>query len=374
MKEDLKHIDLIDKYISGTLKGSEAITFKELFENDSDFKKEVEVYQEIYKTIESNEEEKFKKRLDTYYKDYLDENTNKPKGIYRKLVFISGIAATIVLCVIGFNNWRATNIDSPPIKDPIIVNSEIDTTKTDNSANEGKEVIVKEQTKNKTPKTKEISPENSDYNTQLSIGGLKSLPQNAIRSIQYPISLMYTFDGKELTLLGNPAISGLQLQLLKNQKEDYFLRYQNQYFHIKESKLKKRLEPASITVNETSITEEQIKINLQGVDSISTPLSTFKISFTGKSNPTPSYIIEEKESELHLIFDGDLPIKKTNLFKIVESDKTTYFLRINTSVYAINIQANKPTYLKEVNVLSSKLTQLFRENRTLPPKTVYLIE
>ncbi len=40
MEKDLKHIDLIDKYLSGNLKGSEAIAFQELFKTNSDFKKD----------------------------------------------------------------------------------------------------------------------------------------------------------------------------------------------------------------------------------------------------------------------------------------------------------------------------------------------
>ena len=54
MEEDLEHIDLIDKYLSGTLSAVEKDKVEELLRNDADFAKELQVYKQLYRGIKQN--------------------------------------------------------------------------------------------------------------------------------------------------------------------------------------------------------------------------------------------------------------------------------------------------------------------------------
>lgn len=378
MEEDLKHIDLIDKYLSGNLKGSEAIAFQNLLKTDSDFKKEVEIYERIYKKIEARGEVNFKKRLGVYYKEYLQEKSRKPKGIYRKLIIISSIAATIIFGVVLFNNNN--NLDSKePIfnqQGPIVVDIEIKDSLTiektiDGDLREQKEVIVQG---DNVINDSIIVPGRVEYNTQLSIGGLQKLPAANVRAINFPIAHQYTFDGNEIVLFGNSSISGLQLQILKDASNNYFLKYIDQYYSISKSNSKKILKVSSNKIGDAMPTEEQVHIKLMGIDQISITSKNIEVSFIGNKVANPTYFFQEKASGIHIVIDGDLNINHTKVYKVREEKESSYFLKVDKKLYQLNSKVKERTPLKETYILTNKLTQLFREDRKLPAKTVYLIK
>lgn len=374
MEEDLKHIDLIDKYLSGSLKGSEAITFQDLLKNDDNFKKEVEVYKRIYDKIEARGETNFKKRLDIYHKEYLAEKSGKPKGIYKKLIIFSSIAAAVIFGIFIFNNYETGQKPIFNQSDPVIVDSEKDSLKINKDKDEFLEqekVIVHED--NSTIDSIYI-PNNSEHETQLSIGGLKKLPTNDIRSANYPIDLQYTFIQNEIVLFGDPSISGLQLQILKNKSDNYFLKYQDQYYTIPKSKVRKALKVVSDFEVKTAVTKEQITVKLKGIDAITSVLKDIEVSYTGNKVARPTYMFEETESGLHLIINGDVSINKTKLYKIGQNNMSSYFLKIDNTLYPLNLKVTEPTPLKETNILTNDLTQLFREDTELPIEMVYLIK
>jgi len=375
MEEDLKYIDFIDKYLSGSLRGSEAIAFQELLKNDADFKKEVEIYKRIYSKIEASGEANFKKRLDLYYKEYLEEKSTKPRGIYKKLIIISSIAAALIFGIFIVNNNVA---DQQPIfnqQDPVIVDSEKDSVEVDKTIEDGyikqEEVIVQD---DNTEGDSTFIPGKTEYNTQLSIGGLQKLPAIAIRNVNYPVSLQYTFDGREIILFGNPSISGLQLQILKETSNNYFLMYQASYYAIAKSASKKELKTVSDIETKTTASQEEIIIKLKGIDAVSSVLKNIEVSFTGNKTANPTYIFEKKENRMHLVIDGNLPVAKTNFYKIEQYNESDYFLKIEEKLYQLNLKATEPTPLIEINILTNKLTRLFREDRELSPKAVYLID
>ncbi|MCB0486260.1 MAG: hypothetical protein KDC47_08695, partial [Flavobacteriaceae bacterium] len=124
MEEELKHIDLIDKHLSGTLKGSEAIAFQELLKNDPAFKQEITLYKHIYERIEIEGRANLKKRINTYYEAYLNEKQFKKKGLYRKLIFISSMAAVIVFGIFVFNKSEFMHLEKIPDQTkPTVVDS-----------------------------------------------------------------------------------------------------------------------------------------------------------------------------------------------------------------------------------------------------------
>lgn len=369
MDKNFKYLDLIDKHFSGNLKGSEAISFQDLYKNDSDFKKEVEFYKYIYKTIEINEEEKLKKRLNVYHEDYLSENPKKTKNIYKRLFIVSSVAAAIFLGLFLFdkNTTNQNQITFPNNSEfPVVVGNDSLTIeeKIKEKSIEHKEVIVQED------KVIKDESKNLEYDTQLSFGGLKELPTNCVRRINYPINLQYIFDGKEILLIGNTSISGLQLKILKDSSGNLLLKYQNQYYKITKSSSRKPLKITSTEVKMNNPTDEEIKIKLKGFDEISTPSKNTKVFLTGKNNVGLAYFFEKKEGKLLLTIDGKLPLKETKFYEIRNGKDSLYFLKINKYIYQLNTKATKYTALIETNILANKFTQLFREDRELL-KTVY---
>tara|TARA_R110002073_G_scaffold279026_1_gene443141 strand:- start:428599 stop:429723 length:1125 start_codon:yes stop_codon:yes gene_type:complete len=374
MSEDLKHIDLIDKYLNKKLKGSEVLIFQELIEKDDAFKKEVEILEKVYEKIELRGERNLKKRLDVYYKEYLEEveKQAKPKGLYRQLMIVSGIAAAIIVGVIIYNSFD-TNGSNEIFKqhDPIIVDiEEKDSLKT-NDLPKQNDVIVQE---NITKDTLSNKDEIHYDNTQLAIGGLQKLPKEFVRSINYPIALQYTFNGTKLELFGDPSIPSLQLQLLKDNNNVYFLSYEGHFYSLTKTASNIPLTTTAKQLEVGEPTQEKITVELQGIEAVSSLENNLEVSFTGEQLIEKTYLFEEKEGKLQLIINGTIDLKKTNVYAVRDNSKTAYYLLIDKKLYLLNSKTTTPKSLKETYILTNKQTQLFRENRILPPKTVYLIK
>jgi len=370
--EELRHIDLIDKYLNGNLNTEEATAFEQLLQEDINFRKELDVYKKIYKRIKDRGEENLKERLTHYYKEYQNEKSVKPKKLYRKLVIISGIAAAIIFGIFLVNNSSEDqNLFSKP-SDPGVVDITKDSLKQNNTI----DVPIEEELAQEEEKVKDtgLFPNKYKNNTQLSIGGLLQLPAASVRSIQYPISLQYTFDSDKITLFGNSSISSLQLQVVKNGDGHYFLKYKNGYYQIDKTSSKKLLTVTSKSFSTNQLTDEKIKIQLKGIEEVSHISKDFEVAFTGNKSVDITYFLEEKEDITRLIIDGFLNIDNTKVYSIHQGQEIIYFLKIDKKLYKLDSKAKEPVPLKETYILLNKLTRLFREDRELPEKAVYLVE
>ncbi|MEM0931777.1 MAG: hypothetical protein AAGJ12_04890 [Bacteroidota bacterium] len=121
MEEDLKNIDLIDKYLKENLSASEKYQFEQLVSQNKKFVKELEVYKKIYQGITAKEKADLKLRLNGYYKKYKLDQKNLPShnssGKYRKLYLYGGaVAATLLIGGVFFflNNSDKIRKDSRP--------------------------------------------------------------------------------------------------------------------------------------------------------------------------------------------------------------------------------------------------------------------
>ncbi len=372
--EELKHIDLIDKYLNDKLNTDEAAVFEQLLQEDVDFRKELDVYKKIHKRIEDRGEENLKERLTHYYKEYQNEKSVKPKGLYRKLIIISGIAAAIIFGIFLVNNSPDNQLPIFKPSDPGVVDITKDSLKPTN--NNTIDVPIEEELAQEEEKVKDTSlfPNKYTNNTQLSIGGLLQLPAASVRSIEYPISLQYTFDSDKLTLFGNPSISSLQLQVVKNDDGHYFLKYKNEYYQIDKTSSKKLLTVTLKSFSTKQATEEKIKIKLKGIEEVSHISKELKVAFTGNKSISKTYFFERKENIYRLIIDGFLNNDNTKVYSIHQRQEITYFLKIDKKLYQLDSKTKEPASLKETYILTNKLTQLFREDRELPRKMVYLVE
>ena len=97
MEENLEHIDLIDKHITGMLSEEEQLRFNELMETDPEFSKEVAVYERLYGDVEEHEDAALKERLGGYYEEYQAEEGGRSKGRQRFLYWATGIAACLAI-------------------------------------------------------------------------------------------------------------------------------------------------------------------------------------------------------------------------------------------------------------------------------------
>jgi len=369
MNEELKHIDLIDKHLNGTLNTDEATNFEQLLQHDVNFRKEVAIYKKIYKRIEDKAAVNFKNRLNDYYKEYQNVNLAKPNGIYKKLIIISSIAAAIIFGIFLINN-NIQEDQNPLFKqsDPDVVDVE------DKDSIEYKEHIPKPINEGIAHEETKDTVSHFEDNTQLSIGGLKHLPAELVRTIEYPITLQYTFNGGEIFLFGDPSIASLQLQIVKNTKGHYFLKYRDRYYSIEKTTAKKPLQLASNDYSVIEPTQEKIKIKLKGIEEVSNISKNIEASFTGNESLVPTYFFEKKDGLVHLVIDRDLELKISKVYSIHKGTKTSYFLKIGKKLFQLNSDVTKPTPLKEVYILTNKQTQLFREDRELPEKMVYFVE
>jgi hypothetical protein len=374
MEEELKHIDLIDKHLSGTLKGSEAIAFQELLKNDPAFKQEITLYKHIYERIEIEGRANLKKRINTYYEAYLNEKQFKKKGLYRKLIFISSMAAVIVFGIFVFNKSEFMHPEKIPDQTkPTVVDSDTKDSIIDGTV--GKRSVEEEAIAYEEIKDSVSSIEKIEYNTtELAIGGAQKLPTELIRTVDFPIQLQYTFDGKEIILFGNPSIASLQIQLLKDHLANYFLKYQNQYFDIDKTIQMKPLKPRDKKYSSSIPTDEEIIVKLKSIDEISSLSKYLEVYLIGDAGADRTYFFEEKEGLKHLIIHGKVAVHETKIYCIKETEKSTYFLRIGKTLYSLDPNVLKPTPLTETYILSNKMTQLFRDERQLLPKQVYEIK
>lgn len=406
MQEDLEHIDLIDKYLSGTLNPAEKEKVETLLLNDSDFAKEVAVYKKIYEGIKQREENNLKKRLGSYFKEFNEDqsiiNDQKPKGKYRKLIRYSGAIAACLLiggALLFFNNYEKTRKNAKPS----IV--DVDTTavkKTDSIFDFNKEKLAEEEKQdkpkshkipddnlvnqnnsNKTQKKDSILLPNNIEDAQLAFGGYKTLPSNAVRSYVYLKFLSYTFDDGILKLYGDPLLGRLDLlslRLIKNKEEDYVFRFKNKYYPIEETLRRKQLLEAKEETDNNGFstlfkkipkinpTQEEVMIEVVGVESTSTNLSNLIVRFKSDEGIDKTYFFNKNEENLELIINANLDQEKAKVYKIAEDSEDYYFLVQGNDIYELDTKAKEPMPLSAVDITTNKLARLFIGRK--PIKTV----
>ena len=192
MREELRHIDLIDKHLTGHLNDDEKSEVERLLAEDKEFAKELEVFKQIYTGIESKEDQKLRAKLDLLYAEYRASGEQKPKGLYRRLIIYSGAVAACIVLGTLFYVFRSTGNDPIGNDTPNVV--DVDSVRTQPVDS----LILK---KNNTQVTeKEELPEDEldgspQDETQLAFSNGKSLPSESIRLVRQPSSLTYTFNG-----------------------------------------------------------------------------------------------------------------------------------------------------------------------------------
>ncbi|WP_422103820.1 hypothetical protein [Winogradskyella sp.] len=373
MDETSKHIDLIDKYLNQTLSQEELEMFNTQLLSDPDFVKEVELYRIIYAGIKKEGEDALKERLGKYAEEYKNEDQHVPqKGKVIKLIMRLSVAATIVLggyfIFNYYNQGPNAVIDGPKVVETDTVQEK---KPKDSIFESSKEVLVEE---NDTKK--EIMPQkpkNNDTffkdNSQLSIGGVEKLSKERIRKITYPQQLQYTFNGKTLSIFGDPLIAALQLQVLKKPDGAYVLKYKNKYYEIEQKASRSDFIESNKTYSAGIKSDEQINIKIESIVESSIPYSNIEVALK-VDNSNISYAFNKDINELTLT--GNIDQSKATLFLLDKEGSIYYFLMLGNALYELNANQNSPTSIMQSDILKSKNTRLFRE-RDAFIKDVFLI-
>lgn len=374
MEKDLKHIDLIDKYLSNALSKKEMLLFEQFLSDDPDFKKEQEIYRKLYKGIEDKAAVDLKKRLDLYHEAYKNEQKSKPKGLYRRLIIVGGSIAAIVV----FGTLLVTNNtfqkENPVTEKSVPLHKEkIDSLKQQPVIdNVEEEKVVEETTKDPV-----LLPDGLKDDSQLSVTvDKKILASELIRSVGYPINIQYTFDGDTLTLFGDASIPSLELRhIIKKNDTEYYLKYREAYYSIEKTTSKRKLKSISKNYSKSQEpSQEKITISIKGIDEVSKVSEDLKVYYTSNKSQYQYYFSEEKNGEKLLFLTGNIDPENTKVYILKETTKSDYFLRINNKLYLLKPGTSRLTPLEELSVFANKKTKLFREGRKLLSRPVYLIE
>lgn len=399
MQEDLKHIELIDKYLSGTLSQSEKNQVENLLLNDSDFVKEVAVYRKIYEGITQKEEADLKQRLESYFKEYEEDQKtvvgHRPKGKYRRLFVYGGaLAACLVIggAILFFNKYDRT-ISNPK---PNIVDVDTTTIKKSDSIfdlNEEKLAEEEKQDKSRIDQSRDDNLVNQEKDSiqlpgniddvQLALGGYKILPQNLVRNYNYSKTLSYTFYNGVFKLYGDPLIGRLDLlslKIIKNEESKYLLSFKNNYYSIEETERRKRLREVENAQDNNGFntlfnkppkltpSQEEISIAVAAIENTSVVLSELVVRFEDGASMDKTYFFTKNKENLELIIKDDLNLEKVRVYRIKESGQNYYYLVQENEIFVLDEKAREPTLLNIVDITTNKLARLFIARE--PIKTV----
>ena len=369
MREELRHIDLIDKHLTGHLNDDEKSEVERLLAEDKEFAKELEVYKKIYTGIESKEDQKLRAKLDLLYAEYRASGEQKPKGLYRRLIIYSGAVAACIVLGTLFYVFRSTGNDPIGNDTPNVV--DVDSVRTQPVDS----LILK---KNNTQVTeKEELPEDEldgspQDEIQFAFSNGKSLPSESIRLVRQPSSLTYTFNGQELVLYGDSGISGLQLQMGKDQKGNYYLKYGSKLFNPATSSTINPLKEVQEGYTFGDLQDESVQVKVMPLIANSQPYSGFTVSLTENSSMDKNYFFLEQNEKKQLVIDANMDIDSITVMVVSKSEGNSLYLIHKNELYPLNIDATETTSLEEIDFTKNNETRMFMDRPSFP-KGVYEI-
>ncbi len=351
MDEELRHIDLIDKYLNQNLDAEEQKLFEQLLQNDPEFARELEIYRKLYRGIEQQGHQKLKTRLDQYYENYKKQQvapTASPKRRQRSM-WMRGMAVAaslaLVALVVYYNQYWPDPGNGQITEDTLGMPND-DSTQ------------LKQQPPEE-PLTQGQSQQSQD--PTLSVGGITYLSPASVRKMEYPSPLQYTFTDDTLTILGDPLLPALSLQVLKALDNRYFLKLKDQYFSLDVTTVPKLLEAVSFDFTSSRTDARDIKVKIEGIQNLSQPTVELSVSFTSQQSLAATYYFDSQDSPRHLTIDGKVDPQMTKAYLIQEGNDIIFFLMIGEKLYALDPQNTSPAPLQEVNILSNNRTRLFRQ-------------
>ncbi|KAB7530086.1 hypothetical protein F8C76_00770 [Flagellimonas olearia] len=370
MREELRHIDLIDKHLTGRLDDDEKREVERLLAEDEEFVKELEVFKQIYRGIEWNEDVKLRAKLDLLYAEYKDSEEQKPKGLYRRLIIYSGTAAACIILGTLFYFFRSTG-DAPFIEDiPNVVGVDSVQTKPEDS-------LILKKNNTQITNTEELPEDEWNSNpqdeTQFAFSDGKSVPAESIRVVKQPSPLSYTFKDQELVLYGDSGISGLQLQMGKDQKRNYYVKYGNKLFHLAPSTSIIPLKEVQEGYSFGEVQKESVQVKVMPLMENSQPYSGFTVSVTENASMDKNYFFLEQNEQKHLVIDANMDIDAVTVIVVSKSNGNSYYLIHKNELYPLNIDATQTTSLEEIDYTKNNETRMFMDRPSFSASVYHII-
>ncbi len=367
MEENLEHINLIDKYLNDELNTEEQIEFERLSRKSPAFRRDLEVYQQIYKGIEAFEDDGLKNRLDKYHEAFKREKRRKQN--VRKL-FIAGLSTAATIVLGWFLIFKSADPGKLPIAKPEDETPKVeklDSVKRDRlqKPTQTKEVLVEKQTDTATQDDFEIGNE-----PVLSLGGVIPLSQQNIKSVTYPEELSYTFDGKQLELFGDPLIPALRIQPGKTTSGAYVLRIKDDFYPIEINKKKSPLRSANLNLSVGSSNDEQIEISIRDIRPLATSSDDLKVLVRKKEGIPITYQFEKNEQKIRIFLSGNVDLNDTFVWQLNFKGKLSYYLESGEIIYELSSDATELTPPILLNFLKNDKVRLFRKRESIQKQLV----
>ena len=262
MDEELRHIDLIDKYLNQNLDAEEQQLFEQLLKNDPEFARELEIYRKLYRGIEQQGHQKLKTQLDQYYKEYKQVAPKAPPKRRQRSMWTRGLAVAASLALIALVVYYNQYWPDPGTGQ--VTEDSLDISKDDSTQ-------LKQQPSEEQLTQGQSQQDQHSQEPTLSVGGVTYLSPASVRKMEYPSPLQYTFVEDTLTLLGDPLLPALSLQVLKAPDNRYFLKLKNQYFTLEVTTVPKFLEVVSLNFTSSRAGAREIAIIIEGIQNLSQP-------------------------------------------------------------------------------------------------------
>ena len=377
MEEDLQHIDLIDKYLNDILSDDEQATFDKLMRKSPSFRRDLEVYQQMYMGLEvSGNSDDLKERLPDYYEEFQeDKRKEEKKGKIRQLIIWgTGIAAAIALgwFLIYQSTWEDQYPITQPNNDPPPVLKNKDSLKVEELKKVPK---PKEQIVNKKVDTtaNKLIPEAEK--TVFALGGMVPLEKEKIQLITYPTNLMYTFNGSQLQIFGDPLIPALRIKVGKSNNGNYMVRIKDDFYPIKNSTTPKPLQKTTQQLSQGSLLEEEIEIVFKDIrQQQGKKLSSLQVFVKKENEAGILYKFEKPENNpLRLAINGNVAMENMKVWELNYKGKTNYYLQLGEKLYQLNQETSEFLQITPLNLLESDINKLFR-NRSPFKKQLVLWE
>jgi len=367
MEEDLKDIDLIDRYLSNELDEQQQQVFKNRYLNDPDFKKEVEAYQKIYEGVEKAGRDSLKQRLEGYYNEYIDEDLSIeedhkiiPISKWRSnMLVLSGIAASVLL--VAFGIWYYTLKEAGPNQQ---IAQAPNNTKIDSGGKPGKYAGTKDHPTTTTVKQNPTTlPITKGNQYGLTNGGKVNTVQ--VLSVLHPGLWAYTFKDGVLSVYNNPALGIIRLHVFKS-GDQYNLWYDGNVYRLDPSASIKTLVKTGQSEDFGTKTTEVLKVQVEPLQAAANPSDNLTVRLQ-KADQAQYFFRKEKDKQV-LELRGNFVPADSKVIEVKTADTRNWYLVYKSAVYELNEKNIDPTNLRELSGLSSEAARLFmkRDPVTVP--------
>ncbi len=349
--------ELIDKFFANELEGQELRDFEKRLAEDEELQKEVFILKKLREGIEQIEDANLRERIVQYEEKY----DSTPTTFLRptQIGWVSGIAASILIVGVIYVNFKP---DAPielsgneQIEDPEVPQ---DTIRVQPHPIEDRRLADRDSSAIK-------SANNVLKKHSLAMGGQTVIPAQQVMILNYPQSLKYAFDGKNIALYGDPLIPALQMDVFKN-KDNYYLSIKGNLYEIGPEKRLSQLEPFSGSLNLDSYqtTEDELTLKFADIISPADQDTNLEVKLV-KTMTTPTYYFENNQGNESLVIIGNFDPEGVKVYTVNHVGGRYCFALINGDLYRIPDRSQTKQPMERVNFSRNDLSRIFQPRQEI---------